>query len=303
MSLNNPIQILSEGQLFSPNVGTTVLGNIPSLPLISPRDLFLQSLESWISAPSMSTQWVVLFDAFPKTLNQAILQNLENISGDKGGWNIDIAVDSLGNYFFQRLIGCLFAQEFQTPDQRLISYNEQSKRGFMGAQIARDRRVVEPLELSFLETNLSFVDAMIRPWTILASHKGMVARPDDESIKTNIHIYQYTRTNQFLSQIPRKIWSFYDCVPVGVSGSQYSYSNENIEIRKNIRFSYNWYQVYNTTYIPIPTLIEKFTNGGIQEILNVQRVTDSIDNVRNNPLQTIGGVVGNAGIGGIIGAL
>lgn len=300
MSFNNPVQVLQKGTLNSPNVGSTVLGNIPSVPLISSRNYFLQSLESWISTPSMTTQWVVLIEDFPKTLKQEVLQELEHTSGDKLGWNIDVAVKSLGSYFLQKAIGCVFAQGFQTPKQTSNVNITDSKRGFLGSPIMESRAPNDFLSLDFLETNLSFVDAVIRPWVLLTAHKGLVARPEEESIKTDITILQYSRTNQFLSQIPRKVWTFYGCCPVDISSTEYNYKDESVEVRNGVKFAYNYYQVHHTTYIPIPSLIEKFMNGGIGEILGVSTIERSIDNITKNPLQTVGGIAGNVAGGALL---
>lgn len=269
MSLNNPIEIIKKGTLGSPNLGTTILGNIPSIPLISPRDYFLQALESWVASPTMSTQWVVLIESFPKLLKQEIIQELENSSGDKMGWNIDIPVSTLSSYFFQRAIGCIFAQGFQAPGQNNKIKLTDSKRGFLGSPYLEGRGANELMHLNFLETNLSFVDAVLRPWTILVSHKGLVARPEDESVKTNISIFQYGRTEKFLSQIPRKVWTFYDCCPININSTEYNYSTDEVEIRTGVQFAYNRYQIYHTTYLPAFTMVDKFTSGGIRDILGV----------------------------------
>lgn len=302
MGFNNPISSLSQGILQSPNIGSTILGSIPSISLISPRNTFLQIMEGWQASIPMSTQWVVLFEDFPVPLKQEILQKLEETSGDKKGWNIDIPKKTLTSYIYQKLIGCVFAQGFQAPRQTLDARTDENYRGFLGAPISYKRQKNEPLDLTFLETNASFVDTVIRPWVILTGHLGMIARPKEESIKTNIHILQYTRTNQSLAQIPRKIWSFYNCCPVSIPGNSYSYSNEGVEKQSNIKFLYSHYQLQNSTYIPFPDLIDKFTNGGIDEILGISTIKSSINKFKKNPTSVIAGIGGNA-VSGILGGI
>jgi hypothetical protein len=298
MGLNNPITSLAQGVLQSPNIGSTILGSIPSISLVSPRNVFLQQMESWVSAIPMSTQWVVLFDDFPIPLKQEVLGKLEP-AGDGRGWNIDISKKVLTSYVYQKLIGCVFAQGFQAPRQSVDARNDENYRGFLGAPISYNRVKNEPLNLTFLETNASFVDTVIRPWSILTSHLGLIARPKEQNIKTNITILQYTRTNQALSQIPRKIWTFYNACPISIPGNSYDYSNESVEKQSNIKFIYSHYQVSNSTYIPIPDLIEKFSNGGIREILGASTIGRSINKIRDNPLAAVGGILGNA-VGGAI---
>lgn len=277
MSLNNPVEILNKGGLGSPQIGTTVLGNIPSIPIISPRNYFLQQMESWISSPSHATQWIVLFDSFPKTLKTQVLQELEPITGDKLGWNIPYT--QLTNYFLQKTIGCVFAQGFDLPRERAGVEYPESKRGFRGSPYATNRSPHQNFTLNFLETNVSFADGICRPWAALTSHKGLVARPEDESIKTNVTVIQYGRTNQYLSPIARKIWTFFDVACVGVEKTNYDYKNNDVEIRTGVEFVFSTYQVYNTTYIPIFTLIDKFSNGGVKEITDTVVLDKSIKNI------------------------
>lgn len=280
MSLNNPIETIRQGGLQSPDIGQTILGNIPSIPIISPRNYFLQQMESWISAPTHSTQWIMLFDDFPKTLKTEVLQELEYTTGDKRGWNIPYK--QLTNYFLHKTIGCVFAQGFEIPRQRAKHDWMQPKRGFQSGVVAQGRDFNQPFRMDFLETNLSFVDGILRPWILLAGHKGLVARPKEESIKTNITVIQYGRTSQFLSPIPRKIFTFYDACPVAIQPSNYNYSDEGVEKRTGIEFVYNHYDVYNTTYIPVFDLVDKFSSGnGVDEILNTVRLDDSLKKLGN----------------------
>ena len=279
MSLNNPITVLKKGGLQSPDIGQTILGNIPSLVTISPRSYFLQQMESWISAPSNASQWIILFEDFPKTLQTEVLQGLEYTSGDKKGWNIP--KKALTNYALQKTIGCVFAQGVRLPKERNIIGYTPPIRGFLGGPVAQGREPAQPLILDFLETYLSFVDGILRPWTILSEHRGLVARPKAESIKTNITVIQYGFTSQNLAPIARKIWNFYDVCPVGITSATYDYSNGEVERRTGIEFAYNKYDLYNTTYIPVFDLIDKFSNGGVKEILNTVILDESINKIKN----------------------
>mgnify|MGYP001596073406 CR=1 FL=1 len=275
MSLNNPLQILKKGTLGSPQIGTSILGNIPSIPAISPQNFYLQQMESWVSAPSNASQWVILFDSFPKTLKTEVLRELEYTHGE--GWNVPYK--QLTNYFLQKMIGCVFAQTVKIPRERVeVSYPD-SFRGFRGSPVAQNRSPHQNLELGFLETNLSFVDGICRPWAALTAHKGLVARPDDESIKTNITLIQYAKTNQNLSPIARKMWTFFDVCCTNVASVPYDYKNGDVEVRSGVEFSYSNYQVYHTTYIPIFSLIDKFSNGGLNELKDVVTLDKSIKNL------------------------
>ena len=88
----------------------------------------------------------------------------------------------------------------------------------------------------------------------------MVARDDNNkpelNPKSNITIVQYTRSYQNISQIPRKVWQFYNCVPTGVGTRNLSYDAEAME-SYNTNWSYSHYNVSDNLYLPLPDLIDK----------------------------------------------
>jgi len=88
----------------------------------------------------------------------------------------------------------------------------------------------------------------------------MVARDDNNkpelSPKSNITIVQYTRSFQKVSQIPRKVWQFYNCVPTSIGTRNLSYDAEAME-SYNTNWSYSHYNVSDNLYLPLPDLIDK----------------------------------------------
>ena len=249
------------GSLAQPNFqlfGT----NIPGVPLVSFRNSFLKSMESWIGAIPLRTQFIIFFDSFPVGLNTKILQSLERTAGDKKGFDINRAKRLLTAYPLQGINGCMFAQGANIPDD--ISEPESASiefnRGFIPGVIGGNRAAFSPLTLNFRETNSSFVDSVVRPWTILGAHAGMVARDKrnkpELDPKANVTIVQYSRSFQKLSQIPRKVWHFYNCVPTSVTSRNLSYDTEAMETF-NTQWSYSHYSVQDNLYLPLPDLFDK----------------------------------------------
>ena len=249
------------GTLAQPNV--SLFGtNIPGVPLVSFRNYFIQSMSTWIGAIPLRTQWVVLFDSFPIGLNSDIIRGLEPVQGDKKGFDIDKAKAFVTSYPAQGIVGCIFAQGANIPDDTSPTSvaSIPNNRGFIPGVISGKRESFGPLTLQFRETNTSFIDSVIRPWVILGSHAGMVARDENNkpelSPKSNITIVQYTRSYQNISQIPRKVWQFYNCVPTGVGTRNLTYDSESME-----QYTTNWsnshYNVSDNLYLPLPDLIDK----------------------------------------------
>lgn len=257
--------------------GASLLGaNIPGIPLISFRDYFLTSMESWVATIPLRTQFIAIFDDFPVGINTDILKNLEGSDYP----DINNAKTALLNYPLQRVMGCMFLQGADIPAESLENSNASidNNRGFLQGGVLAGRSAFSGnnLTLEFRETNTSFTDFIIRPWLILAAHNGYVARdlsiPSErlKSPKTNITLVQYTRSYQKISQIPRKVWRFYDVVPLNVSTRNLTYDTEAME-HYSVPFMFDRYTVENNLYLPLPDLISKISKGHLPRISPLQR--------------------------------
>lgn len=262
------------GGLAAPSVIASNLA-IPGIPLISFRDYFLTTMESWITTIPLRTQYIALFDGFPSLLNTNILQRLEPVQGNKNGFDIDKAKAALTSYPLQGVVGCIFLDGVNIPDDSVsaTAANIDNNRGFIEGSILDSRSdfASNNLTLQFRETNTSFVDMIMRPWVILASHRGYVATlsPQD-SVKCNITIVQFSRTYQNVSQIPRKIWNYYNCVPLSVGIRNLSYDTEAVD-KYDVPFLYDRYTVESNIYIPLPDIISKIGKGSLPRISPLQR--------------------------------
>ena len=84
----------------------------------------------------------------------------------------------------------------------------------------------------------------MRPWLIAAAHAGYVARPPGDALnmKCNITILQLTRTAPGFPIAERKIWHFYNCVPLNLATRNLSYDAEAVETY-DVSFIYDQYGV------------------------------------------------------------
>lgn len=292
--MNNPITDAAQGllqnatglfsgqnPLFAPQATSLFGFNLPAVPLISARDYFLTQMESWVTSIPLRTQWIVLIDRYPAALNTKILQGLELIGGDKKGWDISTPVSILKSYPLQRIIGCLFASSVTIPPENMDfeHINVKNSRGFQWGLLGSERQKYgSPLRIGFRETNTSFVDNIIRPWIILASHMGFTARPGDKkgardyfNVKTDITVMQFAATYQNISMIPRKVWTFYNCVPTSLVDEEMVYdpSGEVLDV-----FQTNWvfthYTIHSALYFPLVNIIDRIQNGQIPTISPIQ---------------------------------
>ena len=256
---------------------TSILGvGVPGIPLISFRDYFLTTMESWITSIPLRTQFIAIIDRIPKQLTTELIQKLEPVMAGGKEFDINRAKSVLASYPLQDVVGCIFLSGVSIPSETLggEAASLQNNRGFIQGSIlnGRDAFGTNNLNLQFRETNTSFVDFVMRPWLIAAAHAGYVARPVDDpmNMKCNITIIQYTRTFQKLSMIPRKVWTFYNCIPLSLSIRNLSMDTEAVE-NYDVPFLYDSYGIENTLYIPLPDIISKISKGNIPRISPFQK--------------------------------
>jgi hypothetical protein len=95
-------------------------------------------------------------------------------------------------------------------------------------------------QASFAETNSSFIENFIRPWSILVAHKGLFAY--ERSIKSTITVLEYRKAGWDQDSVVRKRWTFFEAAPIVVGGTDASRRETEIEERA-CSFVYNGYTV------------------------------------------------------------
>lgn len=277
----------SIGTFGEPNINLMGL-NIPGVPLISTTDYFLVQMESWFTAIPRNTHWVVIIDRIPPALTSGLIKKLENVNSTDNSWDTTAAVKAITSFPFMKVNGCLFAQNCSLPGESytIEAIGTGNMGGFIQGTINSQRKTFAdaPLTIGFRETNTSFIDMVIRPWVVLGSHFGRIARPDDksaipgksflgmftfggskeqfamENMKTNITIIQYSTSYQKISQIPRKVWTFYNCMPYQIREQELKYDKEDL-VTNETAWSYDYYEVRDNMYLPLPDLINKMKRG------------------------------------------
>lgn len=218
--------------------------------LIDYRSIFhTQLTENWNFQTPNRSLWYVVFNGFPAALGLESINDLESTTVDgfsnarthkmhgaeyesivgTGPSNpsqphLNTPSSELQNlHSDQQMTGCIFAQGCQIP-QESMGYSRRpvnQGRGFIPGLVAEQRNEFNPLVLEFRETNISFLDVVLRPWITLASHYGLVTYPPEDfikNIKTHIDIYQLAMgNNRSMAHVVRKKFSFYNCVPFQIA--------------------------------------------------------------------------------------
>lgn len=255
-----------------PQFGSIFNTSIPGTPLISTRDWFLFQLQSWVTNFPLQSQWIAVIESYPPALNSSIIRNLERVGGNRNAYDINIAKTILTSYPFNRVSGCLFCNSCSLPEESysIATADLPNNRGFIPGIVSGNRKSYadKPLTLGFFETSTSFIDFIMRPWVMLASHYGFMARKGDTpfskssfNVKTNIILMYFTRTFENVSMVPRKVFKFFNCAPISVSNQEYTYEEPTTVKSYNVNFAYTNYTVENNLYIPLPSLINASKQG------------------------------------------
>jgi hypothetical protein len=211
----------------------------------SPRNTFLGNLSKWEYDVPYATQWALQIQPdSSNSLLSDILQKYTKIDVDDSFYiNSNVISKLLSDRVagHQDGLGLHFAQTITVPQEGFTPGRAgiEDSGGYLKGVTGGDRMSVgeKTLTIDLLETNLDFIDGIIRPWVIAASYRGLISRSDEPSIKSTILITHYTKGK---SRPVRKIHQFTGCVPFDVTGSTLDYESEKI-IKRSVKWLYNHY--------------------------------------------------------------
>jgi hypothetical protein len=217
----------------------------------SPYSHYLDLLGSWPTGIALASQWFVYFDF--SSVN-SLLGNLQNALSDREittDWSLNPNVtkyllDGRLQTSVQNYMGCVFCREVNLPSENIIAGHEGLEYGgYQAPAVSTNREKYQPLKLTMLETNASFLDLVIRPWIISVGYNGLIARPSksDKYVKSNfVDVVMLAKTGTYKAMGIRKIYRYYNVAPVGMEGETYSYQEEGLKYT-NVSFVYDNYAI------------------------------------------------------------
>lgn len=219
----------------------------------SPYSFYLDLLGSWPTNIALVSQWLVYFDFSNLTRNGSLLSNIQNNLNNlelEAEWTYNpnvsrFLLDGRLQTSVDKMVGCAFARQVDLPADGLVASNDGlSYAGFLPPATASARNKYEPLGITFLETNASFLDLIIRPWVVATSYYGLVARSDPSKfVKCNfLDVVMYAKAGSNVPMQVRKIYRFYNVAPMSIPSETYSYAEESLRY-SNVRFVYDRYSV------------------------------------------------------------
>ena len=212
----------------------------------------------------LGSNFFIQIESIPTAIKSA--NNLNYFEpGRRAGWNIVDGTNNLirkHNETGEAANGaCLFANGITPPVEAInvarvgmnASFNEHSG-GLLDGVVTKSRKQQDSVAISFLETNQSFIDFIIRPWVVLTSHVGLIARlpGSQDDVKTTITATFFSKHNGKVS--PRKIFTFFGCAPVSIdTATAYDYGTNAVNTVKTT-WAYNYYTLaFSNASIPANT--------------------------------------------------
>lgn len=197
---------------------------------------FLELLGEWDYNVPLTTQWGVVIqpDAGNGLFN--IIKKYTEL--DATGFSVSPTIQQriLGEKSNPKLdeLGLYFAQSVTIPKESFnaTAIQFENSGGYLNGAVGGERLDLssKTLGITFLETNLDFGTGLIRPWIIAASYKGLINLGRSNSIKSEITIREFTRSNLSEKKPLRKYHIFKGCVPIEVNEKELKYDEEEIRI-------------------------------------------------------------------------
>jgi hypothetical protein len=220
----------------------------------SPYEYYLDLLGDWSTGVALPSLWFCTFhldtvNCLKSTL-QKQLNNYESTLGDSG-WEISkdtvkYLTDGRLQYASNSLMGCVFAKEVNLPPESVnATHDGLDYGGFMAPVTVSERAKYVNFDATFLETNASFVDMVLRPWSILVGYNGFVARSKNsaKSVKcAQCDVCLLAKTGADSDLAIRKIYRFYNIAPINISRETYNHNPDGLKLTP-VSFIYDGYAI------------------------------------------------------------
>jgi hypothetical protein len=276
---------------------------------------YLDIISKWPTSIPPDNQWFTYIPFETVGALQANIfskiRNYETGGGQGTGWEVQ---DNIVNHLISPelqaggpFMGCIFANTVMIPNESITAENTGLRHaGFQAPATVSHRDPQGRLSIKFIETTSSFIDFVLRPWTILVGHLGFVTRADQsKNVKASfIDVVYLGKSGAFEKEpIKRKIFRFHNIAPVKVQGMSNSYAENSLK-SSTVDFIYDYYTIENpnsagnnivdktpkTSEISVatPKTTPKYTDQQVKGAFDVYRATNI-----NAPLYSVNRAINN----------
>ena len=226
---------------------------------------FITYFYSILTSPAGSlpkgVTWIIQFEDLQNTILPAINKALIYEPGVKRGasesgassWATQEAAAIVTGDSYQKTAGCMFCQAIDLPgiDANVIPEGNINYNAFLRSYVGQGRVDFPIMRATFLETNISFADNVLRPWALATATFGLIARPKGttESYRTNMTCWQLGATNSSKPPTIIKQMTFYDICCVSVNNEELNYLPMSQAVMREAKFIYNYYTIETASNI------------------------------------------------------
>lgn len=205
------------------------------------RDSFYELLQDFTTFPAASNFFLVNIQNLPENLTEEYV----NKTGLRANTNGPIGLDKSKDVFKKLINGYMFLVDgVDLTVEKAFAASESNNSGINGllpvGPFMTGRRYPDTdLNIQFSESNISFVDSIIRPWIQLYSVYGDL---EDINLRTDVTVFflskqQITSRKSFSSvlfgspgadaPVVRKIYEYKNCIPYEIqSANQAQYTDQ-----------------------------------------------------------------------------
>jgi hypothetical protein len=189
--------------------------------------------------------WIVAFeDLTNRIVNKGIKTAL---TYENKPWAIDQAAAVIASDAYQKNSGCIFCQAIDLPGEgtSVVPGGNIEANAFIRSYVGNGRQQFPEMRMTFLDTNVSFVDNICRPWSIATATFGLFAQPSysDKNYRTNLYCWKLAAHEPEKPPVVTLSMTFYDICCINVNNEEYNYRPSTSPVEREARFIYNYYSV------------------------------------------------------------
>jgi hypothetical protein len=203
--------------------------------------------------------WAVTFETqlgLKNMIYPAIKLAYEREPSIAGKWNTEEAANAILTPEYQSTNGCLFCQGLSfAGESSRVSPEGIVGNGLIRSYVGEGRDAFPIMKMSFLETNVSFVESFLRGWALATANFGLVARskngPEpDKNYRTDVFCFRFTTVSPLETFGITQVVTFKDVCCVSVSPEEYNYTPATGPRLRDAEFIYNSYSIDTSSYLP-----------------------------------------------------
>jgi len=200
---------------------------------------FYASLTTSSNSLALSQLWLVEIEqSHLINIKNHIVESInvyEHIGWDVA-YNINAALNDvffIGKKYYLLARGCTFPGDGFKLDHAGSSFT-----GMLKAPVGTERNELQEVTITFLETNQSVADLIMRPWAILASHWSL----KEQAIRIPIKLTCFQKDGVNSPVQVRKIIELEQAVPFSIDQEEFNYTADKV-IDRQVKFVYTRYKV------------------------------------------------------------